>query len=130
MPETLRNLSTRTEVAVDSASSPTATPKEVVRCKGVQRAVARRIPFSEYQRTLETHQPRHDVTYAIRSRNHQLHIERLFKLSLKLADDKRFWISPLNSLSHGNVLANQQLRRLREAEAESEEKAKESFLID
>ena len=127
MPKTLLNLSSRAEVAVDSSTAPTAT-KQVVRCKGVQRAVAQRIPFSEYQRTLETHQPRHDVTYAIRSRNHQLHIERLFKLSLKLADDKRYWISALNSLSHGNPLADQQLRQLREAEIE--EASKDPFAID
>ena len=108
MPTELCNLSSTVDAAVDSASSTTtATFKDTVRCKGVQRAVAQRIPFAEYQRTLETGLPRHDVTYGIRSRQHKLHIERLFKLSLKLADDKRYFddlrIAPI--FSHQSLVA-------------------------
>ena len=120
MPASLRNLSSTVDVAVvDDDDDLQSTIKDTVRCKGVQRAVAQRIPFDEYKRTLETGLPRHDTTYGIRSREHKLHIERLFKLSLKLSDDKRYWTSPLTSISHGNPLAIKQLQQQKEQQQEA-----------
>jgi len=72
-------------------------------CKGVKSYVIQReMEYDTYERVLESeYSSRHSMNL-IRSREHQLSIERTCKTSASLFDDKRYWITKYHSLPFGH----------------------------
>ena len=82
-----------------------STSKEHLTCKGISRYVIQdQLNLKLYKSVLETHLPTRHSMNLIRSKKHQLYIERITKTSLSLFDDKRYWVTKYFSLPHGHPL--------------------------
>ena len=79
--------------------------EEVKKAKGIGRAVTKNeITFEDYQRVLETTLPQRHAMNTIRSKDHNLYIQKLEKTSLSLFEDKRYWLSHYVSVPYGHPL--------------------------
>ena len=80
--------------------------EEVKKAKGIGRAVTKNeISFADYQRVLETKLPQRHAMTTIRSKEHNLYIQKIEKTSLSLFDDKRYWLTHFDSVPYGHPLA-------------------------
>ena len=81
--------------------------EEVKKAKGIGRSVTKNeITFKDYQRVLETTLPQRHAMTTIRSKDHNLYIQKLEKTSLSLFEDKRYWLDHYVSVPYGHPLAH------------------------
>ena len=79
--------------------------EEVKKAKGISRSVTKNeITFEDYQRVLETKLPQRHAMTTIRSKGHNLYIQKLEKTSLSLFEDKRYWLDHYVSVPYGHPL--------------------------
>ena len=75
---------TRT-ISADSASN-----KEHIVCKGVTKAAREKLTLKVFRNVVKNIQTVHADMHVIRAKNHQLYTQRLKKVALSTADDKRY----------------------------------------
>ena len=82
--------------------------KEIKKAKGVSRSSIEQMTFDHYLSVLKNETTIYTVNYSFRSKNHQIYLQSLNKVSASLCEFKRLWIDHENSLPFFYPLNNEQ----------------------
>ena len=88
------------------------THVEIKKAKGVSKASAERMTFNHYLNVLENRETIYTVNYTFRSKNHELYLQALNKVSASLCDFKRLWVDKQNSLPFYYPIENEEDKAL------------------
>jgi len=92
-------------------SMETTLQRSIKRAKGVQRCVVEKeIRHSDYQDVYFSHLPMKHTVSNFETRRHEIRTVTTTKRSLSLFDDKRYWITPNESVAFGHHHINKTKR--------------------